>query len=573
MEYVEKSKKTIITASGQDYMDAVISNFDEFEVLAKVDYREDLFEACKTLNPDIVVVSDNIGGKSSLNKILIKIKVAFPNIRIVYFYGKVDFSDTISLNSINMLIASGIYDIITETSIEVELIRFVLNNPRSIENVDFLEAKNIESIYGRKKSSITVTHSSNDVIIDSSIYQNLSTFMSTKGGSGKTFLLSNVAVAIASSGINTLKGVKPRIGIIDLDLANFGITNAFEAENKEKNIIRASIEVQKIIKEDGTLNDNKSLKKEVIDNIRKMFVPTSKYPNIYILGGPERDFYENDSYEFNKNDIVFIIEAVIDDFDVLLVDMNSDWEFSKVFPLFSMSRDVYSIVEMDFRAFKAQTRQEVHISDYLSSKKIKYIFNKKLSDDESPVTAKEIENTLGYSFLAKVPNVSKEEIFLCDFNKEFIINRNKKDLLETRYEIFKISNDIWPIKNFDKLAQKMESLFNQKEQIVEEEKQLTGKENKISEFLKKTIGLEPEEEDAIKEGLKNSKNIQSLKEVSDKIKKAFKDTIDNLNLDKSSVSADELNNNEVSSESEEVSEVSGDIKEDSLSESENGGEN
>ena len=71
MEYVEKVKKTIITASGQDYMDAVISNFEEFEVLAKVDYREDLFEACKTLSPDIVVVSDNVGGKSSLNKILI----------------------------------------------------------------------------------------------------------------------------------------------------------------------------------------------------------------------------------------------------------------------------------------------------------------------------------------------------------------------------------------------------------------------------------------------------------------------------------------------------------------------
>lgn len=554
MEYVEKTKKTIITASGQDYMDTVIFNFEEFEVLSKVDYREDLFEACKTLLPDILVVSDNIGGKSSLNKILIKLKVNFPNLRIVYFYGKVDFSDTISLSNLNLLIAAGIYDIITESAIEVELIRFVLNNPRSIENVDFLEAKNVESIYGKRKTSISVTHSSNDIVVDSSIYQNLSTFMSTKGGTGKTFLLSNVAVAIASSGINTLKGVKPKIGIIDLDLAGFGITNVFDAENKEKNIIRASIEAQRIIKDDGTLNDNKSLKKEVIDSIKKMFVPTSKYPNISILGGPERDFYENDSYEFTNNDIVFIIESVIDDFDVLLIDMNTDWEFTKVFPLFSMSRDVYSIIEMDFRAFKAQTRQETHISDYLSTKKIKYIFNKKLDDDMASVSAKDIESTLGYSFLAKVPNIDRKEIFELDFNKEFIINKNKKDLLETRYEIFKIANDIWPIKNFDKLAQKMESIFTQKENIVEEAKQLTGKENKVSEFIKKTIGLEPEEEDLIKEGLKNNKKVQSVKEISDKLKKALKDTITNLNLEKSSIDKDEFSKSQ--EEKEEFDESS-----------------
>lgn len=536
MEYLKKNKQTIITASGQDFMDAVIAQFEEFEVVANVDYREDLYEACKTLSPDIVVVSDNIGGKISLNKTLIKIKVAFPNIRIVYFYGKVDLSDTIGLNSLNMLIASGIYDIITESAIEVELIRFVLNNPRTIENVDYLEAKNMESIYGKRKSNVTITQSDNDLVVDSSIYQNLSTFMSTKGGSGKTFLLSNIAVAIANSGINTLKGVKPRIGIIDLDLASFGITNVFGTENKEKNIIRASIEAQKIIKEDGTLNDNKSLKKQVIDDIKKMFVPSSKYSNIFVLGGPERNFYENDSSEFRSSDIVFIIEAVIDDFDILLVDMNSDCEFTKVYPLFSMSKDIYSVLEMNFKAFKAQTRQEEHLNDYLSSKKIKYIFNKKIVSEEITVGVKDIEKSLDYSFLAKVPYVSPEEIFIADFNRDFIVNRNKKALLETRYEIFKIANDIWPIRNFDKLAQKMESMFNNTGEIVEEEKQLTGKENKLSEFLKNAIGLEEEEEDLIKEGLKNNKNMQTFKDIGDKMKKAVKGAVDGLSSNKNKTS-------------------------------------
>lgn len=564
MEYVEKIKKTIITASGQDYMDTVISSFEEFEVIAKVDYREDLKEACQTLKPDILVVSDSIGGKSSLHEILAGIKIDNPAIRIVYFYGKVDFGDTISLKSLNMLISLGIYDIITENTIEVELIRFVLKNPRSIENVDFLLAKNVESIHGKRKGGITVTHSMNDIQIESGIYRNLSTFISTKGGAGKTFLLSNIAVAISATGINTPKGVKPRIGIIDLDLAGFGISDTFKVADKEKNIIMASIEAQKIIKKDGTLNDNRSLQKEVIDKIRKMFVQTSKYSNIFVLGAPEREFYENDSYEFSKNDIAFIIEAVVEDFDVILVDMNSDWEYSKTFPLFAMSRDIYNVVDMDFRSFYAQKRQTDHILEYTTEKKLKYILNKKIPDDKAPVTADEIEKILGYSFISKIPNIAREDIFNIDFKEEFVIMVNNKDFIETRYEILKTANDIWPIKNFDRLAQKMEAIFNKKEEIIQEEKQLTGKESKVTKFIKDTLGLEDEEVDVIKEGLKNSKGAQSFGDITDKIKKAVSDTLNNFGVSSPSTKS-------LEEEAKEVEDTENVTTEESQEESENNG--
>lgn len=567
MEYVEKVRPSIITASGQDYMDAVIKSFEEFQVVAQVDYREDLLAACNEWKPDILVVSDNIGGKSPLHEILASIKIAHPTIRIVYFYGKVDFSDTISLKSLNMLISLGIYDIITESSIEVELIKFVLKNPRTIENVDFLQAKNMESIHGKRKSNITVTKSANDIQIESGVYRNLSTFMSTKGGVGKTFLVSNIAVAIAATGINTPKGSKPRIGILDLDLAGFSATDIFKTANKEKNIIMASIEAQKIIKKDGTLNDNKSLKKEVIDKIRKMFVQSPKYSNIYVLGAPEREFYENDSFEFTNNDIVFIIESVIDDFDVLLVDMNSDWEYSKVFPLFSMSRDIYNVIDMDFRAFYAQKRQIDHILEYASEKKIKYILNRKLDDSKTPITADEIEKILEYKFISKIPNIAREDIFDIDFKEEFLIMAKGSKFIEARYEIIKTANDIWPIKNFDRLAQKMESIFNKKEAIVQEEKQITGKENKFTKFIKDTIGLEDEEVDVIKEGLKNNKSVQSFSEITSKIKKAVTDTINNFGESSPKSLSDEAKEVEDSSENEDVKQI-----EDSSNESDGGDE-
>ncbi len=566
MEYVEERKKpTILVASGQEYMDTVIASFEEFNVIAKVDYREELQEACASLVPDILVVSDNIGGKSSLHEILAAIKIANPSIRIVYFYGKVDFGDTISLKSLNMLISLGIYDIITENTIEVELIKFVLKNPRSIENVDFLQAKNVESIHGKRHPNITVTHSINDMKIESNVYRNLSTFVSTKGGVGKTFILSNIAVALSQTGISTPSGSKPRIAIIDLDLAGFGASYVFKTQNKEKNIIMASIEAQKIIKKDGTLNDNKSLKLEVIDKIRKMFVQTSKYSNIFVLGAPEREFYENDSYEFASNDIVFIIESIVEDYDIILVDMNSDWEYSKVFPLFSMSRDIYMILDMDFKAFYAHKRQIGHITDYVSENKLKYVLNRKLPDEEVSITADEISSSLGYKFLSKIPDIPRKNMFEVDFKEEFVIMVNNKNFVETRYELMKTANDIWPIKNFDRLAQKMEAIFNRKEEIIQEEKQLTGKENKVVKFLKDTIGLEDEDVDEIKEGLKNSKSSQSVNEIFDKVKKAVGDTLNNFGITSS-------NNKEQIEETKEEDTEDTEQIEESSSVDENGGE-
>ena len=202
-------EKKIIAASGQATMDTLISKFNGFEFLGVVDYREDLFDKCKELMPDILVVSDSIGGKGSLPKTLLKIRTELNSIRIVYFCGRIDFSDTIRVNSLNMLIGAGIYDIIPESKMEVELIRFVLNNPRSIENVDFIEAKNIDSIYGSKpRNAIEITAADEDINSDLGVYKNLVTFMSSKSGTGKSLLLSNIAVAIANLGYTNKEGHK-----------------------------------------------------------------------------------------------------------------------------------------------------------------------------------------------------------------------------------------------------------------------------------------------------------------------------------------------------------------------------
>ena len=524
------SKKRIITATGQTYMDTIISKFNDFEVVDTVDYKEDLYKACLKEKPDILIVSDFIGGKISLFKTLIKIRTNINTVRIVYLAGKVDMADTIRINGLNMLIGAGIYDIITEEIMDVELIKFVLKNPRGSENVDYIESKNIESIYGdrRQKSLIEITYRKEEEI-DTSVYQNLITFISTKGGTGKTFLLSNIAVAISQLGLNNLNGNKPKVAIIDLDIAGFNISNTFETNDKEKNLIEAVKQTQRIINSDGFIIDNKGLQNDVIDSIKKMFIPSKKYSNIKVLGGPDRRYFESDSLSIRQNDIVFIIEAIIDDYDLILVDMNSDVEYAKFYPLFSMSKDIFLVMEMTFNCFNNNNRIMEHISELLGNQKIKHILNKEIENNDLVISSDDFDKYLEYNFIAKIPAINPEILFNDEYKKEFIINNPSKDLLKIRYEIIKIANNVWPIRNFEKLAEKMNLIFNKEEEIKKVNDD--NNENKIIGFIKKSIGLEKKDEDFIREALKNNKVVNNigLKKSIDKLKSGMKEIINDTN--------------------------------------------
>lgn len=501
-------KLRILCATGQDSFDTIISKFDEFEVIDTINYKQDLIQTCYSENPDMVIVTDNLGGKEYLFKTLIALRVSCPNTRVVYFCNKIDFTDSLRVANLNLLIAAGIFDIIENAEIDINLIRFILNNPRERSHVDYIENKYLDSVYpNRQVMPIKFTYQveEDEEQINDDVYNNLHVFISSKHGTGKSFVVGNAAIAIANMGINK-KGTKPRVALIDLDLEGFSLSNNFDTFSDDKNIFDAAREAQRIVSDYGLL-DNVNLQHEVIDNIKKMLIPTKNYSNIKILCGPKRSFKEEEYCDIRQNDIVFILETIMNDYDIIIVDANSDAEYSKIFPLFSMARNVYSVLEMNMNALNNENRLKGHLDNYLDKQKLKYILNKDVEGGD--IDSKLIEEELGYSFISKIPAVDSSKMFNLDFKKEFIINQNEKELLKTRYEIIKVANDIWPIKNFEVLDTKMKALFN--ETVVVEKKEYS---NKWVGMIMKSIGIEAEDEDAIKSSIKNSKIAEKAKDFS-----------------------------------------------------------
>lgn len=520
---ISEYKLKIITATGQDYMDVMISNFSEFNTVAIVDYKEDLLKTCEKHNADILVITDSIGGKLPLINVLLEIKSKFNNIRIVYFCGKLDYSDNIRINNLNSLISVGIYDIVQESTLNDDLIKFRLKTPMTKEQNDIIISKISSSIYGnRKLNNIEFIKTKTLDDINSSIYPQLFSFISTKNGTGSTFIISNVAVAIANMGLNNINGNKPKVALIDLDIAGFNLSNNFDTLDNDKNLLKAVEESKKIITEDGLI-DNKGLQAKVIDNIKKMLIPTKKYSNIKILCGPKNRYEDNDLNFVTHDNIVFILETIADDYDVILVDCNSDIEFSQIFPLFSMSKDIYSTIEMSFNSFNNNNRLDEHISQFLSSQKIKYVLNKELIDENIILTGDDFKDFLDYNFVARIPYINPITIFNTDYEKNFIINKTDKDLLKTRFEIIKLANNIWPIKNYDKLAKKMGEIVKNKKdnkEDLEEESLL----EKI--FIK--LGFEKEEKDNINDivkenALKNKIKNFNIKQKIDVLQKGIQE--------------------------------------------------
>lgn len=470
LDYTEKSltkisgdRKRIILASGEDAIDTLISESEMFTVdfltTQVVQNRGYLEEYCLDDHPDILLIGDNIGGKGSLTEIMLRLHTSLPDMRIVYLCGEVDPKDVVKKMMLGSLAAAGIYDIIAKNDISVLLLQNILKNPYTEEDAtEWLEY--IKDSAVKKKNTISVFVP--DVVeTDESvtIYPNLYTFTSPKGGVGKSFLIEQLAVAIATSGIPNSKGSKPRVGIIDLDFEGFSISKFFNTIHEKDNIFAAIEESKKIVNDLGNADGVDTYTEKLVnENLHKLFRPTSKYPNIKILGGNDLMYHTGDRKILNNYVLTYIFETVIDDFDVLFVDANTDMDTSIIYPLFSMSANTYFVLDMDWNTFHNNKRFIMHLDNeelYIPTQ-TKFILNKAISSDLLPVSIADIEAGLGIEFSAIIPNIDPAIIFALNSKGGNMIQLDNK-MNEEKYYFMKLANEIYPIANFADMYKSFEN--------------------------------------------------------------------------------------------------------------------
>jgi MinD-like ATPase involved in chromosome partitioning or flagellar assembly len=460
---VNNDRKTIMLASGQDEIDEIIEQstlFNEtYITIAKIYNRNLLIEYCENDAPDILLIGDNIGGKSSLTEILLKIKMSFPETRIIYLAGEVDPKDNTRKLTLGTMVAAGIYDIITKNDLSVVYLKDILDNPTQPNDVKhFLEYVKDGAV--KKKNTITifvpdVVETDNSV----TIYDNLYSFTSPKGGVGKTFIIEQVAIAIATCGVQRTNGTKPRVGIIDLDFEGFGVSNFFGTLNSKDNIFVATEEARKIINKLGEQKDvSDSTAKYVNERIRQMFRTSTKFSNIKVLGGTDKYYHTGDKSILDKYLLTFIVETVLDDFDVLLIDINTDMDTSIVYPLYSLSNNTYFVLDMNWNTFHNNKRYLMHLEskDMYIPEQSKFILNKAIYDENLYVGFRDIEAGLGITFSNIFPMINPVTMFNFSCKSDNIIQHGGDELAEEKYYFLRLANEMYPIMNFDILSANFE---------------------------------------------------------------------------------------------------------------------
>lgn len=496
MVEINENRKSLLLATGQDNIDTVIDSSPMFKadflVLDKIHRREMLLEKCEELNPDIVLVGENIGGKAPLIPILINIRAACPGTRIIFLLGKVSPGDDALQSNLGILASMGVYDIIADSELSVTRLQYLLKNPQQEADVKNFLDKTKDSSGKRTTQEIQLTVPEEVENEDSvRVYENLYTFVSPVGAVGKSTITRNVAIALNNYATPQLNGKKPKIAIIDLDLQGFGTSRYLDTLNKENSIFTALAAAREAIDELGEMRElTKVQDSEIHEKIKRSFVQTKKYKNLYVLGGDDKVYEKGDIYSINSYLLTFIIESMVSEFDVILVDANTNIEASIIFPLYSMSRTIFNILDISTNCFNMNKRYLTYLEDTGVYQAInnKFILNKAFDMTETYLTLRDVQNALNIQFDYTIPMIPAQTMFNMTSRNEILVDSADDAAADFKASIFDLANSILPLRNFEELLISSGGKITRlkKKRVEEPTKEKTdSKPGFLSKFIKK----------------------------------------------------------------------------------------
>jgi MinD-like ATPase involved in chromosome partitioning or flagellar assembly len=449
-------RKKIILATGQSQINEAINSFENYEIVDVVDFKHNIMQAVKN-NPMAItlVAGEGLTGNESLPEILIEVSKKNPSLNIVYIAGYVDLKDTDRASVLGLLVMSGIYNIIHDKKINKSILKDIIDNPRQKEDVSYLVKKMNDKTSNISKYELAELEddTKSDEDDESLIYKKLSVFSSIKPGTGKSFVSTNVATAIAAFGAPK-NGRKPRVAIIEADLQNLSVGTILHVEDGKKNLKTVMEKISTIIDKNNKLTSDEEKIAEVNDFIKESFKPYSRLNNLFALVGSQLSF--NEINHINPIYYVYLIEVIMDEYDVILVDSNSSLLHITTLPLLQRAKKCFYILNLDFNNVRNNVRYRNLLTEIGIGNRVRYILNEDLSSsemrkvEELQFTANDVESKF-FDLIAKVPMLPKTVFLNRLYQGIPVVLDNESYTLEARYELMKIANDIWPIKNLKKI--------------------------------------------------------------------------------------------------------------------------
>lgn len=398
------------------------------EVVATIGTRSDLEREINNLitNVDILFMTEAFECEGvGIDDIMIKWKKTFPNLRVIFLKSE-EYNNRTKV-MLQRLTENGIYDIIIAEEVTLGDIIHLIDEPKSLSDVQkILDSPRYTGTYNR-----------------------MFLFSSLKPGTGKTFLSTNVAVAIAKYGQKTRSRdgtmVEPRVLLVDGDLANLGVSTLLRAENFDRNMLHALKQVRNYIGENGELLVEEGEMAQVRSKIISFLTRYKLSPNLYIMGANNIPREELD--KIAPEHFYFMLQQLVSSFHVIICDSNSAFDHPTTAGLYDMSGHIYLMLDNDYNNIQNTRRYYKQIKELGYGDKVKFIVNKNLSRDTELTCledlAYEVKEIDGLSIEDRIPLIEAGVMKTLDYSGDLVVLSDKAP--EAKKQILDIADGIWKI--------------------------------------------------------------------------------------------------------------------------------
>lgn len=466
--------KTVLLATAEPKLnDAISKNASNFGILitGMVENESTFVAAIQEQIPDIILTSKRFEFNNlSVVDYLIAFKKQYPSIRIIYLAGQLNDFDVIKQRELAKLVQGGIYDIYTEKTISMPLIKQMFAFPKKFKDVEHLsEIRGDLPDYMQENDLEIDVDDPNDEIIEYAIdetrvYDNVIVVSSIKPGTGKTFISSNLAMALAKFGTRKPNQERPSIAYIEADLQNLSIGTILALKN-QKNYLKEVLQgIGSLFDENNRIHVTQRKKKQVDDLILNSFQQYMSVKDLYSLAGSH--FIPQEIMAIKDVYYRYLIDVVSNHFDIVIVDTNSSLTNTTSLPLLQLCKYAFFIINLDYNNIKNNGRYQKFLVEMGLHDKIFYILNEDIQEEHRGLlgipTFEELQcdsamlEKSGLHLLGKIPALPKEIFLNRLYDGRPIVLDNTEFTLKARLEISKIANNIWPLDNLEWLTQEYE---------------------------------------------------------------------------------------------------------------------
>ena len=452
----------ILLATGNDAVDKIIETkvapAINGRIVGSVSYKKDLRKNLEATQPDIVIISKLLTGTDrSIIDVILEAHIIIPSCRIIYLAGDVALSNQNKTLELATLVSSGIYDIVTSSKISKNVLIDIILHPKTKKDVEYL-TRGLKTGTIDQSDIVSFDEEVQDLgDIKASGYKNIVLVSSIKPGTGKSFVSTNLATAIARFGVKKKNGERPKVALIEGDLQTLSVGTLLGYADDDKLNLKTAMEKISKILVNGQLVDDEALIRNTNDFILKCFRKYDKVDNLYALTGSQLRIDELDTIK--PEYYFYLLSVVKEDFDVVILDCNSSLVHVSSGPLLELCGQAYFILNLDFNNVRNNKRYQKTLTDLGIMDKVQYVLNEDIDQEYRALMGRELLEPLqfdshalaefGLPPIAKIPEIAKE-IFLNRLYRGLpIILDETEYTLKARIEISKVANSIWTVDNFD----------------------------------------------------------------------------------------------------------------------------